>query len=340
MLIVNTINVPTVDTVRLSSFIENLVKNRKPIMFVGTGGTGKTSICRSYISQLSPDEYSNAIINLNSYTDATTLRTIMQQYVDKRSGRTYGPPRGKLIYYIDDLNMPYVDTYGTQSPIALIRCHMDYGLWYDCDESDPNRKKKLIQDAQYIASMNHKSGSFTVNPRLMGHFLVLVCNTPTRDDMRTIYRSILAGHLELFDDKIKKLCEPIANGTIDLLLGLNKSPKFRPTTAKFHYQFNIRDVSNIFQGMVLSKPGLFDEVSFIRLWMHECMRVFGDRMVDDADLEAFRTKLLDMSKKNFDFDQDKISEEPNIFTNFVPESEGKEVGSYIPCSGYDKLNQV
>jgi len=37
----------------------------------------------------------------------------------------------KLIYYMDDLNMPFVDVYGTQTPIALIRQLIDYQSWYD-----------------------------------------------------------------------------------------------------------------------------------------------------------------------------------------------------------------
>eukprot|EP00971_Amphidinium_carterae_P204398 4056120-Amphidinium_carterae.1 len=35
--------------------------------------------------------------------------------LDKRSGRTFGPPANKkCIFFIDDLNMPYVDQYDTQ----------------------------------------------------------------------------------------------------------------------------------------------------------------------------------------------------------------------------------
>lgn len=45
----------------------------------------------------------------------------------QRSGKTYGPPSSKrLVYFIDDLNMPFVEEYGTQTPIALLRQYMDY----------------------------------------------------------------------------------------------------------------------------------------------------------------------------------------------------------------------
>ena len=46
------------------------------------------------------------------------------------AGRNYGPPgTKKLIYFIDDMNMPEVDTYGTVQLHTLIRQHLDYQHW-------------------------------------------------------------------------------------------------------------------------------------------------------------------------------------------------------------------
>ena len=47
-------------------------------------------------------------------------------------GVRYGPPGSKrLVYFIDDANMPLVDKYDTQSAIELIRQAVDYKGWYD-----------------------------------------------------------------------------------------------------------------------------------------------------------------------------------------------------------------
>jgi dynein heavy chain len=52
-------------------------------------------------------------------------------------GAGFGPPgKAKLIYFIDDVNMPKLDPYETQTAIALVRQHLDYSHWYD--------KQKLI----------------------------------------------------------------------------------------------------------------------------------------------------------------------------------------------------
>eukprot|EP01084_Bolivina_argentea_P009096 17033_1 len=342
-LLLTNIMVETSETVRLLHYVSALQSHGNPALFVGTSGTGKTAVIKSLLKSTTiTDKYWTATINLNSYTDATTLRDIMQQYVDKRSGRNYGPPGGKkLIYFIDDLNMPYVDTYGTQSPIALIRQQMDYMLWYDTNESDPNRKKKIINDCQYLASMNNKAGSFTVNQRLMAHFACFSLCTPSRDQLVTIYRSILDGHLSNFsaqiaeDNKIMGECKSITNATIDLLETMSKSPKFKPSSTKFHYSFTMRDVSNVFQGLVISKPGTLTHIEFIRLWVHEVTRVFGDRLIDQNDVDAFNEVVAGLCKKHFPdhpitIDADNIL----LFGSFIHKER-----AYTPIKSYEELNK-
>ena len=45
---------------------------------------------------------------------------------------TYGPPMGKrLVMFVDDMNMPRVDLYGTQQPIALLKLFLERKGLYD-----------------------------------------------------------------------------------------------------------------------------------------------------------------------------------------------------------------
>ena len=50
--------------------------------------------------------------------------------LEKKAGINYGPPGTKrLVYFIDDLNMPRLDAYETAMPISLIRQHLGWGHW-------------------------------------------------------------------------------------------------------------------------------------------------------------------------------------------------------------------
>jgi dynein heavy chain len=138
----NNIVVPTSETVRQKFILDMHVKNKKGVLYVGSAGTGKTTIIKDYFSTLDKEMVNSASINFNSYTDSKALQVVIESNVDKRAGKNYGPPPGKiLIYFMDDLNMPYVDKYGTQSPICLIRQIIDYGLVYD---------REHLEDKKYL----------------------------------------------------------------------------------------------------------------------------------------------------------------------------------------------
>ncbi|KAI8725916.1 dynein heavy chain 6, axonemal, partial [Biomphalaria glabrata] len=46
--------------------------------------------------------------------------------------KSTGAPQGKrVVIFIDDLNMPKLDTYGSQPPIELLRQYLDFDGLYD-----------------------------------------------------------------------------------------------------------------------------------------------------------------------------------------------------------------
>merc|ERR1719228_2801944 len=121
------------------------------------------------------------------------LQGILEKTVGEKAGRNFGPPGSKkLIYFIDDMNMPEVDTYGTVQPHTLIRQHMDYSHWYDRTKLS----LKEIHNCQYIACMNPTAGSFTINPRLQRHFATFAVSFPNQESLFTIYNTILSDHLD------------------------------------------------------------------------------------------------------------------------------------------------
>ncbi len=128
--------------------------------------------------------------------------------------------------------MPYVDKYGTQSPICLIRQIIDYSVIYDRDHLE---EKKYLTDIMFTACMNPKSGSFYVDLRLTRHLTLFACLTAEKDILSTIYFQILDSHLCTFDAKCQALTQRIINATTITFTQLANSPQFMPTAKKFHY---------------------------------------------------------------------------------------------------------
>ncbi|OXB70414.1 UNVERIFIED_CONTAM: hypothetical protein H355_012305 [Colinus virginianus] len=80
------------------------------------------------------------------------LKQIIERKLEKRVKNKYGPTGNKkLVCFIDDLNMPKRDTYGSQPPLELLRQLIDHGHWYGglrrvrCKETT-----FLISDAEIV----------------------------------------------------------------------------------------------------------------------------------------------------------------------------------------------
>jgi dynein heavy chain len=331
--------VPTAETTRQRYLLGLHTASRKGVLYVGSAGTGKTTIIQDYFSMLDPESVLSASINFNSFTDSKALQVVIESQVDKRAGRTFGPPPSKtLIYFMDDLNMPYVDKYGTQSPICLVRLILDHGLVYDRDHLE---EQKHLVDVMFAACMNPKSGSFIVDLRLTRHFTLVSCLTAERDILRTIYYQILDNHLSTFEKSVQELAGKIVNATTTVFWGVATSAQFMPTARKFHYQFNLRDFSKIIQNLCITTANNYrgNALGMIRLWAHECHRVWLDRLIFDEDREAYMGFMRNGIKEFGEVKEEAIFEEPLLYTTYVSACKGHEA-ALLPIQSMEDLKGV
>ncbi|KAJ7315905.1 hypothetical protein JRQ81_002067 [Phrynocephalus forsythii] len=328
--------VHTTETIRIRYFMDLLMEKKWPVMLVGNAGTGKSVLMVDKLDTLNMDDYMVQSVPFNFYTTSAMLQAILEKPLEKKSGRNFGPPgTKKLIYFIDDMNMPEVDKYGTVAPHTLIRQHMDHGHWYD-------RTKLTLKDihnCQYVACMNPTSGSFTIDSRLQRHFCVFAVSFPGQDALMTIYSTILAQHLALRN--VPMVIQKSHSQLVSAALALHQkiSSTFLPTAIKFHYVFNLRDLSNIFQGLLFSTHECLKVPSdLVRLWLHEAERVYCDKLVEEKDQESFGRVMMATCKKYFeDLPDNVVFAKPNIFCHFA---QGIGDPKYMPVSNIQSLNKL
>jgi dynein heavy chain len=331
--------ISTVEIERMKYILALHVQCNRPVLYVGVAGTGKTTIVKDYLSELGESRLS-AMMGLNNYSNSFAFQKIMEGYLDKRTGRTFGPPGNKkCVMFIDDLNMPAIDKYETQSAIMLLCQITAHGSIFDRDMLD---ERKDIMDLQFCAAMNPKGGNFMTHARLQVRFTVETTFTASSEMVSQIYSQILGAHLQQFDASVQKVCEMMVGATTEVLTSILNTPTFLPSALKFHYQFNLKDTSNIFQGLCNSNPGLYKGggvAKFARLWLHECERVFSDRLISASDETAMRGLFESAAKKHIQgVSPEELFVDANIFTSFMSVIAGSDK-MYMPIPDMAKLKK-
>nr|XP_039267660.1 dynein heavy chain 10, axonemal-like [Styela clava] len=329
----NQILVPTIDTTRTTWLLNLMISIKRPVVLVGETGTSKTATIQSFLRNLDTDAHLQLHINFSSRTTSMDLQRNFEANVEKRTKDTYGPPPGKrLIVFMDDMNMPQVDTYGTQQPIALLKLLLEKGGMYDRGKE---LNYKYLKDMGYIAAMGKAGGGRNeVDPRFLSLFSAFNMTFPAEESLKNIYESILRGHNQPFADEIQQCVVLLTRCTLELYKTIvNELP---PTPSKFHYIFNLRDLSRVYQGLCLTTPERFTTIQhLIRVWRNECLRVFHDRLIDQKDKDAVQSMIEKLVQENFSKHEEFIMRNPVLYGDYRTALQDNEPRLYEDVQDFD-----
>ena len=184
------------------------------MLLVGHTGVGKTALIESVLLGLDIS-ISSFTINFSAGTTAPNTQEIIESNFERRTKNKYRPKNAKktAICFIDDLNMPRRDTFGSQPPLELIRQWIDYTSWYDRVKLSLN----YIFDLQFLCAMGKPGGGRAViSRRLQSKFHIINFTIPADSQIKRIYEAIAAYKFQVFEEEIKGLAEPLALATINL----------------------------------------------------------------------------------------------------------------------------
>ncbi|CAH2103550.1 unnamed protein product [Euphydryas editha] len=337
--------VPTIDTVRYGYLFEKLLSAGKPVMFTGNTGVGKTCIAAEILKKMAATGiYIPMILNFSAQTSSPRTQEVIELRLDKRPRKAIGAPLGKkVIIFIDDVNMPRLDVYGAQPTIELLRQFLDFGGLYDRDKL---YWKEILDVVLSCACAPPGGGRNPLTGRFVRHFAMFYISAPNADAMKTIFKAILSGHMEDFVTEVSVLGDSIVNAAVEVYLKI--CSELLPTPAKSHYVFNLRDLSKSMQGVLQANAAYMrSPQAMLRLFYHECLRVFHDRLINIEDKSYFYHLMNTVCQKNFqqpilEIPDDPIIEQPPLllFGDFLNSAVPKENRIYQEIPDMEKLMLV
>merc|ERR1719424_2215591 len=156
-----------------------------------------------------------------------------------------------MCFFIDDASMPVVNEWGDQVTNELTRQLMEQSGFYFLDK-DKRGDFKTIEGMQYIGAMGHPGGGKNdIAPRLKSKFLCFNMVPPLTSSVKSIYGSILNARFTTKNKasaEIISLSQKLIPATIQLWERVKG--KLLPTPQRFHYLFNMRELSRVFQGVM------------------------------------------------------------------------------------------
>lgn len=151
----------------------------------------------------------------------------------------------------------------------------------------------------FLAAMGRAGGGRNdVDPRFISMFSVFYVPFPSDPSVLQIYSSILKGHLSTFTPEFISTSDILVQMTLNIFkLVVAELP---PTPSKFHYIFNLKDLTRIFSGMLQIHENFFKEVrQLVRVWRNEFTRIICDRLTNTQDQELVNKYIAEELRNNY-----------------------------------------
>ncbi|XP_046627104.1 dynein heavy chain, cytoplasmic isoform X5 [Neodiprion virginianus] len=325
--------VPTLDTVRHESLLYTWLAEHKPLVLCGPPGSGKTMTLFSALRALPDME----VVGLN-FSSATTPELLLKtfdhycEYRKTPNGVILSPVQlGKwLVLFCDEINLPDMDNYGTQRVISFLRQLVEHRGFYRTSD----QAWVALERIQFVGACNPPTdpGRKPLSHRFLRHVPVIYVDYPGETSLKQIYGTFTRAMLRL-TPSLRGYAEPLTNAMVEFYLVSQE--KFTQDMQP-HYVYSPREMTRWVRGICEAIRPL-DSLSvegLVRLWAHEALRLFQDRLVEDPE-RAWTNKNIDIvGLKHFPaIDREKALERPILYSNWLSKD-------YIPVNRQELRDYV
>ncbi|ODV77051.1 uncharacterized protein CANTADRAFT_86169 [Suhomyces tanzawaensis NRRL Y-17324] len=309
--------VPTLDTVRHDSLIYSILNEHKPLLLCGPPGSGKTMTLLESLRR-SP---SLDVLSLNFSKDTTpeSLMKSLEQhctYKKTNNGIVLTPlVNGKwVVVFCDEINLPAVDKYGTQTVISLLRQMIEQkGFWRPKD-----RQWVSLSNIQFVGACNSPNdpGRNKLSQRFLRHVSLIMVDYPGKNSLSQIYETFNLAVMKCAPD-LRGYTRVTTEAMIEIYL---RTKEHLGSKKQDHYIYSPRELTrwarSILEGVKASEYS--DLLSFVRLWNHEGLRLFYDRLVGTEEKEWTKELFKEVTIKYFqNIDIETVLQEPILYSTWL-----------------------
>jgi len=312
--------ITTTDTLRHVELLKAWLASHRPLILCGPPGSGKSMTLTSVLEGM--PEYVLAPLNFSSNTTPDLILKTFAQFcevVDSPDGLIMQPTRQTyresqwLVIFCDEINLPELDAYGTVCVIMFLRQLTEQGGFWNAD-----CKWVKLRRIQFVGACNPPtdSGRVPLSNRFLRHAPLLLVDYPAEQSLKQIYRC--------FNHALLKL-HPNLRGSVDALndamvdFYLRNQTRFTADVAP-QYVYSPRELSRWVRAMYEAMEPLeaMTAEELVRLWAHEALRLFHDRLVSDDEKEWCNTQLNEVAEQYFgSVDLSVCLARPMLYSNWL-----------------------
>lgn len=278
--------VETVDSLANETIIGIALNQHIPLILCGPPGSGKTMTLLKVLRK-SPI-FDTVILNFSKdTTPKSLLNSLLQSCSLTKASEGYRlTPRttGKwTVVFCDEINLPTKDKYGTQLVVSLIRQMVEQnGFWH------PEHLEWVhLERIQFVGACNDPNdpGRSAMSPRFVRHCMVLMMDYPSEVSLKTIYHAFNNASLK-FAPTLRKYSNSLTSAMLQVYYAARAS-----FTERSHYIFSPRELTRWCRGVLetLMESTYKDVNELVRLWFHEGLRLFSDRLVHQDEKNTFKS---------------------------------------------------
>lgn len=306
--------IPTVDTLRHQEVLCSWLLEHRPFIICGPPGSGKTMTLMSTLKNL--QDFEMIFVNFSSSTTPPLILKQFEHYCEyskAATGITLRPrqPNKWLVVFCDEINLPDEDKYGTQFVITLLRQMTEqHGFWRCSD-----KQWVSLERIQFVGACNPPTdaGRHPLSPRFLRHCPLILVDFPGYDSLVQIYGTFNRAML-----KRNQTIKPYADAlTVAMVEYYSESQKNFTADQQAHYIYSPRDLTRWKYAINEALDHLNSVDDLIRLWAHEALRLFEDRLVTVDEKKWCQEKIDVIANRNFPGHDSQTLARPIIFSTYI-----------------------